>query len=150
VLGHGLRHEARVRGPEERLADPGHGEQRGQDPHRRVGGERDRGEGRVGDRAPEVGGDHDPLPGQTVGQHTAEQDRRHERGRVRREHNAEVAGRAGELRHVERDRDEYQPVADRAHGLADPEHGELGVGEDARVPDPASGRGHAAAALVLR
>src|SRR5947208_589664 len=44
----------------------------------------------------------------------------------------------------------HQPVAHRAHGLADPELAELWVGEDARVPDPAPGRGHAAAALVLR
>ena len=85
-----LRHQARIRGLEERACgaeqqlDHDH-----LDDRRAARQDQDR-EHRVQRRAGEVGGDHDPVAREPVGPHAAEQQQRDQRHGLRGQHEPEV------------------------------------------------------------
>jgi hypothetical protein len=81
---------------------------------------------RVQPGAHEVGHDHHAMAREAVGQHAADQQEAHQREGVGREHEPDVAGRA-DLRHVQRERHEHDPVAERAGGLPDEHQAEVTV-----------------------
>ena len=135
ILRDGLRDEARVGRPEERLGGPeARLDQRDVPDLDRAGEDQD-GEQRVQREADQVGGDHHLVPRQPVGPHAADQQERHQRHRVGGEHDADV-GRRPQLGHVERQRDEHDPVADRARGLTAKQQPEVPVTEHALHDTP--------------
>ena len=101
----------------------------GEDQHR---------EQRVQHEARQVGGDHHLRARQPVGEHAADEDEADERDGVRREHEADVAGRP-DLGDVERQRDEHDPVADRAGALREEQVPERSVPQY-RHPSHGDGR----------
>ena len=70
------------------------------------------------------------VPRQPVGPHAADQQEADQRQRVGGEHDADVARRP-ELGHVQRERDEHDPVADRARRLPAQQQPEVPVSEHA-------------------
>jgi hypothetical protein len=78
-----------------------------------------------------IGGDHDPMPGQPVGPHTAEQEQSDHRRRLGAQHETEVGGRSRPLRHEQRDGYKDHAVADHAGRLAEEQVPEVPVAENA-------------------
>ena len=130
-LGHGLRDQARVRGLEERLggAEPGLDQDDVPEPH--GAGENEHGQRRVKRGARQVGGDHDPVAGQAIRPHAAEQQQHHERQRLRSEHQSEVGRRPGAQRDEQRQRHDDDAVADHAGRLAEEQISEVLVAQNA-------------------
>jgi hypothetical protein len=60
------------------------------------------------------------VPREPVGPHAAQHQERDERDGVGGEHDPDV-GRRADLGHVQRERDEHEPVADRARAVPQPE-----------------------------
>jgi hypothetical protein len=79
--------------------------------------------------ADQVGGDHDEVPRQPVRPHAADEHEADERHRVAGEHDPDVARRA-DVGHVERERDEDDPVAERARAGGQPQQPELAMAKD--------------------
>ena len=131
-LGHGLRHEPRERGPEERLRGAEHGLDDHDVPDLDGAGEDQRRQQRVHRRADQIRGQHHAVARQPVRPHAAEQQAADERDRVRGEDEPDV-GRRPDLGHVQRQRDEHHPVAERARALSEPEQAELPLSQDPHV-----------------
>jgi hypothetical protein len=93
------------------------------------------GQQRVQGEADQVGGHHHEVARQPVCPHAADQQEADERHRVRGEHDADVARRA-DVGHVERERHEHDPVADRARALAGQQEPEVAVSEQAAHHPP--------------
>jgi hypothetical protein len=132
-LGNGLGNQAGVGRLEERLRSA---EQRLDqddlpDPDRAE--EDQRRQDRVQRASYRVGGDHDAMARQAIRPHAAEQQQRHEGEGLRPEHGAEVGGRAGALRDVQRDRHDHHAVADHAGGLTEEQVAKILVAQDAQV-----------------
>ena len=87
------------------------------------------GEQRVHQRPHDVGDDHHAMPRQPVGPDAAQDEERDERDGMGGEHEADV-GRRPDLGHVQRERDEHEPVTDRARALPQPEQAELSLSQD--------------------
>ena len=114
--------EEAVREPDQRHE---HEDRREREAPRRV----ERREDADQDGAGEVGADHQPPPRIAVGDHPADQERRQQRRRLEREHEAERARRAGQGRHVPADRDEERRVPGERDRLAAPEEPEVAAAE---------------------
>ena len=95
-----------------------------------VAGEDQDGEQRVQAEADQVGGDDHEVARQPVGPDAADQQEADQRHRVAREHDPDVARRA-DVRDVDRERDEDQPVAECARALAEQQQPEVAVTEQA-------------------
>jgi hypothetical protein len=130
VLRHGLRDEPGERRAEERLGGAEAGLDHGDVPDLDFAREDQGGEQRMEAEADQVGGDDHEVARQPVGPHAADEQEAHERDRVAREHDADVA-RCSDVRHVDGEHDEHQPVAERAGSLAEEQEPEVAVREQA-------------------
>jgi hypothetical protein len=83
----------------------------------------------------QVGGHHDEVARQPVRPHAADQQEADERHRVAREHDADVARRA-DVGHVQRQRHDHQPVANRAQALPVEQEPEVAMAEQAAHHPP--------------
>jgi hypothetical protein len=128
LLGNRLRHEAGVRGAVERLGGPECRLDHGDVPDLDGAGEDQRGQERVQREADEVGRHDDQVPGQPVRPHAADEEEADERHGVGGEHDPDVARRA-DVGHVQRERHEHDPVADRAQALAEEQESEVAMAE---------------------
>ena len=129
----GLGQQAGIGGLEEGSGGP---EQRLDHHHlknRRSTGENQRGQDTVQSGTGEVGDDHDPVAGQSVGPDAPEQDQHDEGKRLRGQHQSEVGRRPGALGDVERQGDDHGLVADRAGRLPQEQEAKVSVAQDAQV-----------------
>jgi hypothetical protein len=100
-----LRDEPLRGGEEERERAAAQDLQGDQVPQPRVTGQEQDGDRSLRGGTDGIRTDHDQVAGEPVGKHAAEQDEHELRNPVRREHEAEVALRAGQVEDAERERD---------------------------------------------
>jgi len=79
----------------------------------------------------DVGGHHQARPRQAIGPDATDQEERDQRQHLRREHDADVGGAAGEVRHEQREGDDHDAVAEHAGARREPQVPERGVAQDA-------------------
>ena len=130
---HRARQQTGVGGAEERL---GRAEQRldhHEMPDLHHVGEDQGGQQPVQRGAHEVGGDHQAGARQPVGPDAADQQERHERERLRAEHEPDVGRAARQVGHEQGERDDDQAVADHAGGLRQPHVAECRAAQDAQA-----------------
>jgi hypothetical protein len=127
--GHGLRNDPGGGGEEEGRRGAVERAQRQQVPQLRVVRQEQERDEPLGRAAGEAGRDHHLVAREPVGPDPADEQEGDERRRSRREHEPEVALRAGQVDDREREGDRGHRVAEEGYGSAREEQAKLALGE---------------------